>query len=176
MFCGIFIRKKALIHIVWYLQLFCNDKDRFFVFFPIPFSFTERVLSSTAPSSVQFLFMDHVVDGHGGGYMEEAWYVLFLFHFCKTLNFPLLFPFFSLFLSLQGIPPLLYLFDSFLQTMILERCCFWLHILPQVLRTTKSWPLFSILSLIVAFFSFWRRSYLQYFVWLLCSPYSFQSF
>lgn len=73
---------------------------------------------------------------------------MFLFHFCKTLNFPLLFPFLSLFLSLQGIPAPLYLFDSFLQTMILECCCFWLHILPQVLRTTKSWSLFSILSLI----------------------------
>lgn len=38
--------------------------DLIFFFFPIPFSFTERVLSSTAHSPVQF-FMDH--DCHGGG-------------------------------------------------------------------------------------------------------------
>lgn len=102
LFWRVFIRRKALISIVWFLTVIYNNGDRCFP--PIPFSFTQRLLSSTAPSFVHFLVWITLSMAMAGGDGED-WDTLFLFHFCKILTFPLSFPSFPSLPTLKGYYP-----------------------------------------------------------------------
>ena len=72
----------------------------------------------------------------------SCWHVLFLFHFCKVLNFSFLVPTFSLLLCFQEVPPLLLRYNwhiALYQSQVYHVMIWYLYILQNNHPNKSSW-------------------------------------
>lgn len=125
LFWRVFIRRKALIHIAWFFSCFIirgTDLFIYFFLFHIFFPCREKVLSSTACSSVQCL--------HGSccwrswwGQTERNGMSCFSFIFARSLIFP---SYFLIASSPKDTTLFLFIW-LFPEAIIFQGCHFWLY-------------------------------------------------